>query len=343
MDLKVLWTISGSMGTAADLSMLKDSEGFNIDVITADMVDKETIGFVLTGKKYILPAGFGDTYIKGVLDICKKENVTTVIPQYDGELEPLSKGLGAFDKEGIKVLVTGDTYGLKVANSKRNLYDFFNSCSFIPSYRCVSDIDEIEKAVYSLGYPRIPVCIKPVLGEGGKGVRIVTEERVDLFNEQGGSIKMSWEMLKCQLERINNIPELLVMEYLPGREYSVDCVCKDGEAFVCIPRQRVETSMGVATVTRVERNDELIEISREIIKRLHLSYNVNIQFKYSQSGAPMLVEVNPRVSGSLVANLGAGVNMLELSLKLAYGMPLGSVNVDWGTRMIRYWEQVFIK
>lgn len=120
-------------------------------------------------------------------------------------------------------------------------------------------------------------------------------------------------------------------------------MCKDGTAYICIPRQRIETSMGVATVSLVEKNDDIIKYSEEIISSLNLSYNINIQFKYSKEGKPKLIEVNPRVSGSLVANYGAGVNMLELALKLAYKIPIGNINIKWGNKMIRYWSQIFLQ
>jgi hypothetical protein len=54
-----------------------------------------------------------------------------------------------------------------------------------------------------------------------------------------------------------------------------------------------------------------------------------------------LPEVNPRVSGSLVANLGAGVNMLEISLKEAYGLPYEVPELTWGATMYRYYTQFF--
>jgi predicted ATP-grasp superfamily ATP-dependent carboligase len=55
----------------------------------------------------------------------------------------------------------------------------------------------------------------------------------------------------------------------------------------------------------------------------------------------MLIEINPRVSGSLVANFGAGINMLEASLRLAYDMPIENSDIKWGTKMLRYWSQIF--
>jgi carbamoyl-phosphate synthase large subunit len=342
MDLKILWTISNSMGTAADLKMLKKARGFNIDVITADRNDMDSVGSIMTGKKYVVPSGKDPSYLDEIMDICTSEKITTIIPQYGDELVPFSENVKLFEREGIRVLISQDTKGLKIANNKGRLYEFFRHCDFVPRYYCASDIDEVERAVYNLGYPDLPVCIKPVQGEGGKGVRILTGDKVDLFNEQGNMPRINWDILKLQLKEEKKLPELLVTEYLPGKEYSVDCICKDGVSYICIPRQRMETAMGLATVSLTEKNEELIEISKEIISKLGLSYNVNIQFKYSGDNIAKLIEVNPRVSGSLVANLGAGVNMLELSLKLAYDMPIDDVEVVWGKRMIRYFDQIYI-
>lgn len=342
MNLKVLWTISDSMGTVADLEMLMGIREMNIDIVTADREDKDSLGFAVTGKKYIVPHGEASDYIESIKAICQREKVTTLIPQYGDELVPLSRNIALFDSLGVKVLITPDAEKLSIANNKKALYDYFADSSFVPHYRCVSTLEAMETAILELGYPDKAVCMKPASSEGSKGFRIITNEKVDILNERPGNAKICWEILRGHLEQYKAMPDILVMEYLPGTEYSVDCVCKDGETIVCIPRQRVETSMGVAVVSIIDKNDEIIDISKRIIKDLNLSYNINIQFKYSREGKPKLVEINPRVSGSLVANLGAGVNMLELSLKLAYGLPLPAINVQWDTKMLRYWEQIFI-
>lgn len=307
MNLKVLWTISDSMGTISDLKMLKNINDINIDIVTADRKNKNSLGFSISDKKYIVPNGEAPDYIEKIKVICQNERITTLIPQYGDELVPLSKNIPIFDKLGVKIIVTPDTEKLSIANNKKALYDYFACCDFIPEYICVSTLDEIEKAIQNLGYPDKTVCMKPASSEGSKGFYIITDEKVDILNE-GLNTKISWKMLKSYLKHYNDIPDILVMEYLPGDEYSVDCVCKDGETIVTIPRRRVETSMGVAVKSIIEKNEEIIDISKRIIKALNLSYNINIQFKYAQDGKPKLIEINPRVSGSLVANLGAGVN-----------------------------------
>lgn len=342
MDLKVLWTISGSMGTMADIDMLRNIKAFGVEVVTTDVEDKDAAGFVATGKKYVVPKVKDPEYIDHIADICRKEKITTIIPQYSDELLLMASNIGRFKEMGIEVLVTEDLEKLKIANSKVGLYQFFAQKDFVPQYRMAASVDSIIEALEELGYPQVPVCIKPAEGEGGKGFRIITEEKIDIFSEPPGTPKINLETYLSQLKKMDKIPELVVMEYLPGKEYSVDCVCKEGTAHLCIPRQRIETTMGVATVSQIEKNEELIRYSEEIIAALKLSYNINIQYKYSAEGKPKLVEINPRVSGSLVANMGAGINMLESSLRLAYGLPVeSSENIKWGTKMIRHWSQIF--
>lgn len=341
MDLTVLWTTAGSMGTLSDIAMLKKVKSFEIDVITADSEDKEA-GFAVTDKRYVVPKVKDPKYLDAILDICKHEKVTTIIPQYTDELFLMSENIKSFNSLGIKILVTENPEKLRIANNKIKLYQFLNNKDFVPKYKLASNIDSVINAVLELGYPNVPVCVKPGQGEGGKGFRIITKEKIDIFNESSGLPRMSLEAYIDQLKAVDSIPDLLVTEYLPGREYSVDCVCKNGSACICIPRQRIKTSMGVSIVSLIEKNEDLIAYSKEIISSLDLSYNINLQFKYSDDEKPKLIEINPRVSGSLVANYGAGVNMLEAALRLAYDMPVENMDIKWGTKMVRHWDQIFI-
>jgi carbamoyl-phosphate synthase large subunit len=341
LKLKLLWTITSSPGTLTDLKMLKEAEGFDINIITADHKRIDYGAFTVADKNYYIPNYDDDNYLDSIMDICNKEKITTIIPQYGGELMPLSQNIKKFEGMGISVLVTEDTKGLETANNKIKLYEYFNGMDFIPEYRKVADIEELEGAIYALGYPDNPVCIKPAEGEGGSGFWIVTDENIDVFNEIDRE-RINWDTLKSQLVKLDTFPEVIVTEYLSGSEYSVDCVAYNGKSYVCIPRERLETAMGVAIVTRLKKDQRLIDISEYIISKLNLSYNINVQFKYSKYGKPKLLEINPRVSGSLVANLGAGVNMLEASLRLAYKMPIKDINIKWGASMIKYWDQLFM-
>ena len=148
--------------------------------------------------------------------------------------------------------MTEDTEKLKIAKCKGKLYSYFKQKDYIPKYILASDIDSVKNAAYKLGYPTVPVCIKPVQGEGGKGFRIITDEKIDIFSEPFNSPKLSleayMELARIRIESLNY--------WLPNtfrERISVDCVCKNGTTYICIPRQRIETSMGVSSVSLIEK------------------------------------------------------------------------------------------
>lgn len=93
-------------------------------------------------------------------------------------------------------------------------------------------------------------------------------------------------------------------------------------------------------------NDEtIISYCKQIIKEPQLHGNIGIQVKRSAEGKFLLVEINPRVQGTISAALGTGVNLPLLAVKQELGLPLPAeeLQVKWGTRFSRYWSEVFWK
>jgi carbamoyl-phosphate synthase large subunit len=131
------------------------------------------------------------------------------------------------------------------------------------------------------------------------------------------------------------------MEYLPGKEYSVDILCQNGKCYSVIPRSREQVKLGISFIGTVEKNEELIELSRKIIHETGLSYNINLQFKCDENGAPKLIEINPRLSGTVFLCVAAGVNLPYLGVKLALGEEIPRLEPRWVTRLIRYWDGIF--
>jgi carbamoyl-phosphate synthase large subunit len=144
------------------------------------------------------------------------------------------------------------------------------------------------------------------------------------------------------LDGNNRFPELVVMEHLPGDEYSVDLLVKDGEPLAIVPRKRDSIKLGISFVGTIEKNDKVINMAMAISRALGLDYNINLQLKYAADGIPKIIEINPRVSGTIVLGTGGGVNMPYLGVKLALGEAIPKVNPAYNTRMIRYWQEIFI-
>ena len=120
-------------------------------------------------------------------------------------------------------------------------------------------------------------------------------------------------------------------------------VLADGGAMLyCVPilrRQMIgPRTFGAETVPP---DPEITEICSRIVERLGLSHNVNIQLRRSADGALKLVEVNPRMGGTIVLPVAAGVNLPYMGVRLALGKSVER-NISYRMiRMERYASEVF--
>ena len=163
-----------------------------------------------------------------------------------------------------------DEAGLKPCLFKDELYKLIPEVS--PK---VYTKDDIEDNAWEL-----PLFAKPKHGSSGEGGR------------KGTNSLNFW----CSVT-----DDDVVTEYLPGDEYTVDCVSNDeGELVDWNVRERTRVRDGITAYGKSspERWAELGEYVKIIAGRLKLPYFWFAQFKYNDAGSPRLLEINCRISGS---------------------------------------------
>jgi carbamoyl-phosphate synthase large subunit len=101
---------------------------------------------------------------------------------------------------------------------------------------------------------------------------------------------------------------------------------------------------GMAKITRLQANPQLEEYSRLISEKLSLNHINNIAYKQDEQGAFKVLEINPRVPGTIIATLYAGVNFAGMVLDSLYGRPLSSFRQKRNERILlsRYWNEAVI-
>ncbi|SDF26232.1 carbamoyl-phosphate synthase large subunit [Halorubrum xinjiangense] len=340
-DLTVLMTGAGAPGASGIVRSLRATDEREIEIVGVDM-DEEAYGFALVDESYTVPAGGADGYVDRLLDVAERESVDVVLPLTTAEIEPLAAAREAFDA----AVMVSDPGPLAVANDKGQLYEYLAEEGFssAPAYRRVDTREAFVEAVEALGYPDAPVCFKPPVASGMRGFRVL-DERTDrltrLLEEKPDTAVTTLSEVLPVLSSAESFPELAVMEYLPGEEYSVDVLAMGDEVGPVIPRSRARTRAGISFEGTVERRADLIDEAAAICRGLGLEYNVNVQFKYDADGTAKVIEINPRVAGTIVMCVGAGANLPYLGVKHALGEPIPPVDVEWGTRMVRYWQELF--
>lgn len=340
--VNILMTGAGAPGAAGILHCLEQSPSFTITVADAN---PDAVGRWLAKDFETIPFAHDPAFTDAVLSLCRKKDIHIVLPLVTRELIPLSKHIKEFEAAGAKLPVS-PAASLEIANNKSRLYEFLQWRGIgVPEFRVVETVEQFKTAVEELGYPAKPVCFKPSVSNGSRGFRIISEqinELALLFNHKPTSTYLGFNDATRILSS-GKFPELLVSEYLPGEEYSVDCLANHGESILVLPRLRKKMINGISVEGEFIKEDSIIHYCRQIIKELQLHGNIGIQVKKAAAGQYLILEINPRLQGTISAGLGAGVNLPVLAVRQELGLPISpdELNVKWGTKFSRYWKEVF--
>jgi carbamoyl-phosphate synthase large subunit len=335
-------TGGGAPGAAGILRCLYQDPAYHVVVADAN---HNAVGRYLAEDFETIPAASDADFINAMLALCRKKNIHVILPLVTRELIPLSQHATEFELAGARALVSPSA-SIEIANDKSRLYEFLQWRGVeVPEFRVVETIQQFETAARELGFPNMTFCFKPSVSNGSRGFRIVgsgMDEWNLLFKEKPNSTFINYADATRILSS-KPFPELLVSEYLPGEEFSVDCLARDGEAVLVIPRRRTRTINGISVQGEFVKEENIIEYCSRVIRELRAHGNIGMQVKKSASGRYLMLEVNPRVQGTTSACLGAGVNLPVLAIRQALGLPIhpDELHVTWGVKFCRYWHEVF--
>jgi len=174
----------------------------------------------------------------------------------------------------------------RICRSKYSTYQIFKEIINTPHiYETLEEVNEY------------PVFLKPDVGQGAMGVhsaKNVTEASFYLEKD----------------------PSLLILEYLPGKEFTVDCFTdKFGELRFVGARERVRIMHGISVHTcPVNDNSEFYSIAKKINEKLIFRGAWFFQAKINRENHLCLLEISPRIAGSMALYRNLGVNFALLSV-----------------------------
>ncbi len=208
--------------------------------------------------------------------------IDTVFPATDNLVEEFSK----WQVEGV-TFITANPDTAKLVTSKSRVYE-----------RLVGVIPVPE--IYTADTVVFPAYAKPDVGAGSRGHSVVRNRQ------------------ECDVAIADG---LLLTEYLPGEEFTVDCINDlQGRLLFCGPRLRGRIGRGISLGTKTITCSRIEEYVRMIAERIRIEGPWFAQFKVSRSGQLTLMEINARVGGSMTMTRLAGVNIPLLALFLYKGL-----------------------
>lgn len=342
-DITVMKTAAGSPSAPMSAQCLKHNGERHIRLVGADMRPDPTITQIYDVLR-LVPAASAPDYVDTLLRICREERVDVLVPTISVELPLLQRRRAEFEAVGTKVSVS-DGPGLEIANDKIRFYRHLAARGFdVPRFAVATSRQEFVDACRAVGYPQTPLCVKLKDGSGSRGVRLIdpAKSRWDIFSrEKPNSFYTTYEDMLAILDQAPAFPELLVMELLPGMEYSVDLLADHGKTLYMVGRESNVINASIPQEATLAPNKEAYALSRAVVEDLALDGNVDLDFKFDASGRPRLLEVNPRTAATLSVIAAGGVNLLYLRVKQLLGEPLPELHPNYGVKLKRRYHELF--
>lgn len=292
-------------------------------VITAD-ASKMAPALYESSRNYIVPRVSSPTYINEVIRICKNESINGVISLIDTELSVLAQNQDRFND--INTIVIGSSYRIcEMSLDKLQMYRWLND----NHYKCARTWDDKEKFFCEIqkGLVSYPVIIKPRKGSASISISVgYNNETVEnLFN---------------------NYDDLLVQEYLDGREIGVDVYIDmiSGEVVSIFTKEKIKMRAGETDKSISIKNDKLFLFIERFVSEVGYRGEIDIDV-FEMNGEYYINEVNPRFGGGYPHAFECGCNHIELIINNLNGVinkrRIG--NYEEGIVMMKYSDLVVKK
>ncbi|MBR1862699.1 MAG: ATP-grasp domain-containing protein [Ruminococcus sp.] len=342
-DIVILLSAAGSQTMPGQLRCFRNNKERNIKIVGVDMCEDPTVGFMVD-EFYHVPPVSDEGYIDIILDICKKEKVDVYFPNISAEVTKAAERSDEFKALGTVVSIA-DLSAVEVLNNKLRMYETLSAAGIsVPRFYAVHSLEDFEKGCSELGYPDLPVCLKLTGNSGSRGVRIIDSkrDRYEIFaHEKPNSFFISYEEMFAILRSAKKLDEMMLVEYMPGNEYTVDLLAENGKVLYIAGRENFVSMMSIAQQSVTADDTAAYDISRRTVSLLGYSGNIGFDFMRAADGTPMLMDINPRLTATVSLIAAAGINLPYLRVKQLLGEPLTEHKLLTGVRLTRRYGEYF--
>ncbi|ABM40074.1 ATP-grasp domain-containing protein [Polaromonas naphthalenivorans] len=266
--------------------------------------------FLAAHESAVEPSGLkGQAYLDWCLEFCHEHGIGIFIPGKEASL--LSAERQQFEAQGTRLLCAASQDMLHLLHDKAQFYQSVNCLTPPAAFRVVETAQQFEAAYRALRKEHAKLCIKPSVSVYGLGFSVLDEKRssAQLLLE-GVQYHIGLDDLRRGFEVMETFRTMLVMEYLDGHEFSVDCIGDNGRLVCAIPRKKPQLA-GQGQL--IDMREDILESTRQLTAAYGLNGVFNVQFREGQNGLGLL-EINPRMSGGIAMACLAGPNLPYLAL-----------------------------
>ena len=257
------------------------------------------------------PVGLDDdAYLAWCLAFCREQRIDIFIPGKGATM--LADMHDRFAAIGTRVASVAAHAALSTIHDKARFYaEAKLGCAPVADFFPFHTLDQFDAAHARLRPRHARLCIKPSHSVFGLGFAILDEARSSAaLLIAGVQYHTGLQDFRRGLQELGTVRTMLLMAYLDGHEYSVDCVGDNGRLVAAVVRKK-STQAGHGQL--IDMRADILAASAELAGMYRLSGMFNIQFREG-AGALRLLEINPRMSGGIGMACMAGPNLPYIAL-----------------------------
>ncbi|HMW47456.1 MAG TPA: ATP-grasp domain-containing protein [Marinagarivorans sp.] len=302
-----VWFNKTFSSLAAALRLIRQGDSAQQYRILCSNTNRHAPAFLAADEHFIEPKGLlGMEYAKWCLQFCAEQKIAIFVPGKEASV--IANLHQEFLQVGTRVLSTASSDNLRLINDKARFCQSLDlPLAPAAEFRAVETLAQFDAAFEELRSRHHKLCIKPSSSVFGLGFAVLDEKRssAELLLE-GVPYHINLQDLRRGLEKMGAFKKMLVMEYLPGHEYSVDCVADKGRLITAVPRRKSLISGRGQTI---DLREDILTSAAKLAADYQLNGFFNAQFRERTQGPLGLLEINARLSGGVAMACLAGPNL----------------------------------
>jgi len=327
----ILVTCAGGDLSPYLINFLKnDSKHKDLKVIAIDY-KANAIGKYFSDFFEEVPKGDSINYIKKIKKIIKKYKVNLIIPGSDEEAINLAKNRVLIEKKYTQ-LACIDYKNLKILSSKSDTYEALEKKGFkLPNWQSAQNQKQFIKYVSNYLNKKRSFIIKPSSTRGGRDVSVIKINKKTLKIIKKSKKKYLNDLKKKYFKKY----PIFLSDLLYEPIFDLDLLAWKGKLIRGIVRRRVNPA-DPNDGHIIEKNNEILNQGKKIVKIFNLSWLYDCDFMLDKKGNPVIIEINPRASGSSSVSIAAGIPLYDDLISLAKKKKLLNYKIPFGTKIIAY-------
>lgn len=261
--------------------------------------------FSQADRTVITPLIYDREYIPFLLEYCKNNGITLLLPLFDVDIPVLAANRERFHSLGTRV-VTGDPEGVAICNDKWKTHRFLAEAGVRVPYTWLDDKLALEAV--KAGRAAWPLMVKPRWGMGSLSV-YQAESKEELLVFKGKCLKgiqNSYLRYEAQNQEDKCV---LFQQALTGQEYGLDVINDlEGRHRAVIVKEKSSMRSGETDAAVTVENKELEKLGETLGRLLGHRGNLDVDV-FCTGGTYYVLEMNARFGGGYPFSHAAGVDL----------------------------------